>query len=261
MYSRVRDFGFPILAISLPAALVMATVVFVEGTKAVVPSNQIVKVRGVAERAIESDRVDWTIRIAHLDADRDQAYARVDETVGRVLGYLQKRGFHPRDLTTTGPSLHERSRRIVLDKLGNDRTERTGFEVVRWVELKGSKKLDLVEKLASSIGADLVREGWPVEPHSPRYYFSKKVSDIKPELLREAARNAYERASIVAESSGSQLGGLRAARQGAFEGMGSDGYVGGSSPSGGDSPMGTLDRPRLPSITLGENPRPRAATL
>ena len=50
---------------------------------------------------------------------------------------------------------------------------------------------------------------------------------MKAELLREAARNAYQRATLVAESSGCRLGALKAARQGAFEGIGDDGSMGG----------------------------------
>ena len=59
-------------------------------------------------------------------------------------------------------------------------------------------------------GSDLVREGWPIYPDTPYYYAQLEAPKLKAELLREAARNAYQRATLVAESSGCRLGALKA---------------------------------------------------
>lgn len=216
-----------LLALTAPAAFLAGTYLFTEALRAVVPSSQVVKVRGVAEKVIESDRVDWSISVRYLDPSREGAFAKVDETVERLRGYLFDHGVEVEALHVGPHDLNEQTRRVVADKLGNYRTERLGFEVSRELKLKGFENLDLVDRLSKQIGADLLRQGWPVHPRSPHYFYSRKVSDLKPELLKAAATNAFDRASIVARSSGSTLGGLKAARQGAFEGMGDDGYVGG----------------------------------
>jgi hypothetical protein len=241
MYARIKDFGLPVFAVALPIALVACAYLVGETARAVVPSNQIVKVRGVAERIIQSDRVSWNIDISDTQLERDAAYARVDATVAEVMSYLTAKGIPKGAIQLSAVEQYERTRRVVLDKLGNDREELVGYQVTQRVEIKDFKDLDLVEKVAANISSDLQRKGLPVEPRTPYFFFSKKVSDIKPALLKAAAKSAFDRATIVAESSGSKLGGLRAARQGAFEGMGSDGFVGGNTREHRISAVVTVD--------------------
>jgi hypothetical protein len=241
MYPRLKDLGLAVFAVAFPLALIACTWLVAETARAVVPSNQIVKVRGVAERLIQSDRVNWTIVVEDTQPERGEAFASVDRAIAQAVDYLAKKGV-PRSAIQLSPiEQRVRTRRVTLDKLGNQREELVGYEVSQRVELRDFEDLDLVEKLMASISSDLQRKGLPVEPRSPYFFFSKKVSDIKPELLKAASSNAFERATIVAESSGSQLGGLRAARQGAFEGMGSDGFVGGSSREHRISAVVTVD--------------------
>ena len=229
MYNQnLKGMAMVAFAITLPAALVACAVVVSETARATVPSNQIVKVRGVAERAIQSDRVNWSFSVRSVRNDRDAAYARVDESVARLVKYLEKNGIAKSKLNLGAYSQYQKTRRVVLDELGNDKHEFVGWNVSRTIELKKFTDLDLIEKLNNEISSDLLREGWPIDARTPYFFFSKPVTDIKPKLLEEAAKNAFSRATIVASSSGSELGGLRAARQGAFEGLGSDGFVGGA---------------------------------
>jgi hypothetical protein len=48
-------------------------------------------------------------------------------------------------------------------------------------------------------------------------YFYTKLSDLRVELLKEATKNAKERASAIAESTGSIIGRVRDASQGVFQ--------------------------------------------
>ncbi len=187
------------------------------------------KVRGVAERVINSDKVNWSLKISYIEKNLDNAYQKVDKASKHLMNYLEKNGISKDQIIFSEHRQDRLTQMITLDKLGNTRTEFIGYKVDRTVSIVGFSDLDLIENLVKKIGSDIQRAGWPIYSNRPYFYYSKKISTIKPELLKEAAKNAFERATIVAESSGSQIGGLKAARQGAFNGFDSGGFVGGYS--------------------------------
>jgi len=222
-------------------AIVASTYIFTEALKSVVPSNQIVKVRGVAERAIQSDRVDWSLSVVYDDMDLQKAYQQVDDATTYVVQYLAKNGISEDKTSFSNYEQEKLTEMLVTDKFGNTKTNFLGHQVSKNIMIDGFSNIDLIEKLANNIGNDIQRQGWKVSSRSPYYYYSKKISDIKPDLLKQAANNAYQRAVIIAESSGSKLGSLKAARQGVFEGFNDGGLVGGYSREHRVSAVVTVD--------------------
>lgn len=79
---------------------------------------------------------------------------------------------------------------------------------------------------AQKLGLPLLAVTLPVALVVSTIVFGDTVKSGVPTNQIVKVRGVADRV-IVAESSGSKLGGLRAARQGAFEGLGSDGFVGG----------------------------------
>jgi len=208
-------------------AIVASTYIFTNTLEKIVPTNQIVKVRGVAEREITSDRVDWSLSVFHTDINLEKAYQQVDNAGDHLVEYFVKHGINKDKISFSNYEQQELTETLILDKLGNTQTKFLGYYVSKNVSINGFPDIDLIDKLAKNVGNDIQRQGWGVSSELPYYYYSKKISDIKPELLRQSANNAYARAVIIAESSGSKLGSLKAARQGVFEGFNEDGHVGG----------------------------------
>jgi len=208
-------------------AIVASTYIFAETLKTVVPSNQIVKVRGVAEREILSDRVDWSVMVFYSDKDLQKAYQQVDDATTYLVEYFIKHGISKDKISYSNYDQEQLTETLVLDRFGNTDTKFLGYKVTKSIMINGFSDIDLIENLANNIGNDILRQGWKVSESAPYYYYSKKISDIKPELLKQAANSAYQRAVIIAESSGSKLGSLKAARQGVFDGFNDGGLVGG----------------------------------
>lgn len=222
-------------------AIVTSMYIFATTLEKVVPTNQIVKVRGVAEREITSDRVDWSLSISYSNKELEKAYQQVDKASEFLVEYLVKHGIDKTKISFSNYYQDQLTETLVLDKFGNTDTKFIGFDVRKTLTINAFPDIDLVDKLAKSIGNDIQRQGWNVSSESPYYYYSKKISDIKPELLKQSAQNAFERATIIAESSGSKLGNLKAARQGVFEGFNEDGHVGGYSRKHRVSAVVTVD--------------------
>jgi len=61
----------------------------------------------------------------------------------------------------------------------------------------------------------LIAQGINISNEAPSYRFTR-LNDIKPDMLREATKNARIAANEFAESAGVSVGGIRSARQGGF---------------------------------------------
>jgi len=77
-----------------------------------------------------------------------------------------------------------------------------------------TSKVKLVSDVRSKLNK-LIAQGLDVRNNPPAYHFTK-LNDIKPEMLKEATRNARLAANEFATNAGVNVGGIRTARQGGF---------------------------------------------
>ncbi len=191
--------------------IVAATYILVDGLKGVIPSNQIVKVRGFAEKEFTSDLARWTINVKATRTTLAEASSALQADTEKVVGYLSDNGIGLQHISLK-PSYAS-----PINKL-NDKGYTTNtiiaYAVDRTVEVE-SDDVKRIEALSSDI-TSLMSEGLNLSSHAPEYYYSK-IAEMKMELLAAATKDAFDRATILAESSGSKLGSLRAARQGKFQ--------------------------------------------
>lgn len=75
-------------------------------------------------------------------------------------------------------------------------------------------KVELVGKVRTNVNK-LIAQGINIENQAPAYRFTK-LNEIKPDMLREATKNARIAANEFAENAGVDVGGIRSARQGSF---------------------------------------------
>ena len=61
----------------------------------------------------------------------------------------------------------------------------------------------------------LIAQGLDISNNPPSYHFTR-LNHIKPDMLKEATRNARLAANQFAENAGVNVGGIRTARQGNF---------------------------------------------
>ena len=75
-------------------------------------------------------------------------------------------------------------------------------------------KVRLVSEVRAKLNT-LVAQGLDVTNNAPAYYFTK-LNEIKPDMLKEATKNARIAANEFAANAGVEVGGIRTARQGSF---------------------------------------------
>ncbi len=196
-------------------------------------ANQI-HVRGVSEQILVSDRVNWRLRTAVSSSKAEWAKRDVDKSIAYAVEYLVENGVPEELIHYSVYAKQERTKTVYLDNLGNKEEEFIGYNVSRSIYVKGFDNVELIEKLYGVIELDFEKKELYIFPESPYYYYSQPVADIKVDLIKKASQNARERAEIIAENMGGNVGNVIQARQGSFNGFGDDGfgssgYVGGNS--------------------------------
>ncbi len=78
-----------------------------------------------------------------------------------------------------------------------------------------SDDVELISKLSNQIGS-LLQSGISVTNYGPQFYVSK-LSELRPELLKEAMADAKIRAEAIVEATGGSVGAVMSVRSGPFQ--------------------------------------------
>jgi hypothetical protein len=169
------------------------------------------EVKGLAERRVEADRANWSIQYSVTGKDRSDIPALYEESEREqemIIELLKTNGFETDEIEIG-----------VLDYRHHEYRDEDQNLVDQKHSLRGSigvetDKVRKVSEVRAKINK-LIAEGIDIENRAPSYRFTN-LNEIKPEMLREATRNARIAANEFAENAGVTVGGIRSARQGNF---------------------------------------------
>jgi hypothetical protein len=173
-----------------------------------------IEVTGSAKKRIMSDLVEWHTTVTASHADAAAAYKTLHADVDKVRAYLKQQGVADDAIR---PSSIDRQE-LYDDEVsgsGDDRVEKRVFKgyVMRQTIMVRSTDIALIERLSREVTA-LIEQGVNVESGQPAYHFTK-LSDLKVEMLAEAAKDARTRAErIIASAASGKVGGLRTSDMG-----------------------------------------------
>jgi uncharacterized protein len=205
---------------ALAIALVLATWLTVSAFERVKTRQprRTIAVTGSAKKRIVSDLIEWNALIQSQDADRIVAYRRLHEHMGKALAYLEAQGIKKEEVHTTSVSVSEIiEHETVKTGTGKDqqvieRAIHKGFTTTQVIAVT-SGDVARVERVASEI-TQLLEQGVDITSHPPAYYYTH-LSELKIQMLAEAARDARTRAeNVVRSAGGTQLGSLQEADMG-----------------------------------------------
>ena len=206
----------PLLSLFLPAGLLALGIAaagwFVSNTlynaKAGINTAE---VKGLAERRVQADQVNWTIGYAVAGPHRDalpRLYQQAGEHQQAIIDLLLAGGLEQEEISAG-----------VLDyryEEFRDNQQRLVDQVHRLrgtIEVETDKVAD-VAKVRASLN-QLIARGISLDNLPPKYRFTG-LNAIKPEMVREATTNARVAAQEFADNAGVEVGGIRSARQGGF---------------------------------------------
>ncbi len=167
--------------------------------------------KGLAERRVTANQVNWQIPYSvsgKNSAAIPRLYALAEEHQKIIIDLLKEHGFKD-DEIQNGPlnynyTEYRDDNRLVVDQ---DHTLDGTISIE-------SEQVNLVNKVRPKINR-LLTKGINIKNVEPSFRFTK-LNEIKPEMLREATKNARIAANEFAANAGVSVGGIRSALQGSF---------------------------------------------
>lgn len=169
------------------------------------------EVKGLAERRVSADRANWSIVYKLAVQTRDQVaglYKQAERQQAEIVATLKKAGFSDDEIHVGAFEYGYYEYRDDDQRLVDQAHQLSGRVDVE------TAQVERVGKARNAI-SQLIAKGINIENHAPVYRFTG-LNEIKPDMLREATKNAREAANEFAENAGVKVGGIRSARQGGF---------------------------------------------
>ena len=197
--------------LALGVCVVIASVVFGWFYSNAKKGDDAITVTGSAKRRITSDLVVWSAGITQQSQQLSSAYQALADNVPKIKQYLISKGIPENQVTVSAISS------ITLkgkDSDGNETNEITGYSLSQSIEVR-SNEVQKIAQIARE-STELINQGILIESAAPKYYYTA-IGDLKIEMLGEAAKDAKERASKIAQSTGNSIGSVRSAKMGVLQ--------------------------------------------
>jgi hypothetical protein len=165
---------------------------------------------GSAKRPIQSDYVVWQSSVSTQQPTLQQAYQDLKRYSERVIAYLQSQ-----KISNDAISLSAIATEAIPEYINGNPTGKTlAYKLTQRFEVK-SKDVNGIAKVAQS-STDLINEGIPFVSDAPQYLYTE-LSQLRVEMIAEAAKDAKSRADAIASVTGSRVGVVRRAETDAFQ--------------------------------------------
>ncbi len=167
--------------------------------------------KGLAERRVRADRANWVIRFTVADKNKSSIpalYKKAEANQETIISILKEQGFEDHEMNIG-----------VIDYYHQEFRDNNRVLVDQSHQLTGSihietEKIEAISPARAVIGK-LITKGINIQSEAPQYLFTK-LNEIKPDMLKEATKNARLAANEFAQNAGVNVGGIRSAHQGSF---------------------------------------------
>jgi len=169
-----------------------------------------ITVTGSAKTTATADNVVWTLNVALSSPLVADAVRKVGADVDAVSEYLTNGGI-PADALTLGAVSSYANEEY---QNGNNTGRIISYRASRDITVRTSD-VQLVFKLSQGIGS-LLQSGVNVNNYGPQYYIST-LSDLRPQLLEDAMKDAKTRAVAITKAVGGSVGAVQSVKSGVFQ--------------------------------------------
>ena len=171
-----------------------------------------VTVKGLAEKEVEADKVTWPIPTKELGNDLPELYQRINTTTAKVKAFLKQHGIKDDEINVNAPVVID----LNADQYSNN-NRGFRYNITSTITVT-SQNVKLVRSIMAKQG-ELLKQGVAVldggyENRITYEYVGFKK--MKPQMMREAIKNAEATAQEFATNSNSKLNKITKADQGQF---------------------------------------------
>ncbi|TVQ46186.1 MAG: SIMPL domain-containing protein [Gloeocapsa sp. DLM2.Bin57] len=199
--------GLTILSLSLVISSWIATT----GLKTIRRADDVLVVTGSAKQPITSDYIIWRFSVSTQQQDPQSAYQDLMRQTAILRAYLKTQQVPDEVITVSAIESYSIPE---VDYNGRETGEILAYRLTQRFEIRSSdvdKYTDL-----SQTSSELLAQGINLYSESPQYLYTQ-LDQLRVEMVAEATKDAKARAEAIAESTGIEVGSLRAARTGVFQ--------------------------------------------
>jgi hypothetical protein len=208
--SAEKSRSITVIAASLIMALAVGGGLVKVGAGFAARTDNGITVTGSAKTTATADNVVWTLNVALSSQLVADAVRKVGADVDAVSTYLTKGGI-PADALTLGAVSSYANEEW---QNGNSTGRILSYRASRDITVR-TKDVQLVYKLSQGIGS-LLQNGVNVNNYGPQYYIST-LSDLRPQLLEDAMKDAKTRAVAITKAVGGSVGAVQSVKSGVFQ--------------------------------------------
>ena len=208
--SGEKSRSITVIAASLIMALAVGGGLVKVGAGFAARTDNGITVTGSAKTTATADNVVWTLNVALSSQLVADAVRKVGADVDAVSAYLTKGGI-PADALTLGAVSSYANEEW---QNGNNTGRILSYRASRDITVR-TKDVQLVYKLSQGIGS-LLQNGVNVNNYGPQYYIST-LSDLRPQLLEDAMKDAKTRAVAITKAVGGSVGAVQSVKSGVFQ--------------------------------------------
>ncbi|GAA5520946.1 SIMPL domain-containing protein [Aliifodinibius salicampi] len=174
--------------------------------------DRYVTVKGVSERDVMADMALWPIRYVAAGNNLNTVQQKIRQDQNRIQTFLEAHGIAEEAIELQNLEVTDRTAQSYQSGSYENRFILEQTLMVR------SESVTKIEDASQDIGT-LVEAGIILNSQysggGPTYLFNG-LTELKPDMIAEATKNARQSAEQFASDSGSELDGIRSANQGVF---------------------------------------------
>ena len=209
--SRIKNMTNLFIAIICAIAIVVSSLIIVNGLSEFKEGNNRIIVTGSAKQKITSDLIVWTGSFSAKSPSLKDAYTELEVDKAKVLEYLTKEGV-PTDKIVFS-SINTYTNYIILPS-GQYTSDIDYYELNQTVTIS-SEEIDKITESSRQV-TELINEGIEFQSNAPQYMYTK-IADLKVTMLAEATKDARKRAEMISQNAGNELGELKYADMGIIQ--------------------------------------------
>ena len=211
--SEINKFNSLILGVCILIGLSLLGYLLGNAAIKVKQFDRIVTVKGLSEREYEADIVIWPIQFTIASNDLEEMYNSIEKNSGRIRSFLENAGIGKEEITTSPPSIIDKSAQQYGDQ-SNYPFRYTSSQTVTVYSTNIRVVREVMGNLSELGKQGIVFTGENYQ--SQTEYIFTRLNEVKPEMIEEATQNAREVAEKFASDSKSTLGKIKNASQGQF---------------------------------------------
>lgn len=203
-------------------------------------TNEGITVTGSARVEAKADKAVWTLSAEFVSPTQSVAVTRVTSSVEEIVKYLNAGGIADDSIEFGSLSAYPQEEWVNGTSTGRI----ASYRAARSVTVR-TEDVETVKKLSTNLGT-LLAQGVNVSNYGPQYYVSK-LSDLRPELLEQAVKDAQVRAKAIVSATGGKVGNVMSVRSGPFQVTSPDSV---DTSAGGFYDTSTIDKTITSTVTV-----------